>query len=388
MVFLFCVLFLDSIFDYDAPEELGVDPLAPECMECVGERLLVDAKTGRVGDNSGENVIPLMVVPLMLDLVEFKKVICNISVPIRRLVLVQNGEEAKLWLHLQKVENLYGRTGRLIVRHFPENTAYSSAVNVGLRFLLSLPCEEAPFVVVTNSDVTFSPELLPKLLRDAYAQTRHDAARMDALAAEVANEPNEYSRASGRNMKLLRSTPEDGRLSTSALLPDRIRYAPLDARATAFSQHYACFCAQYDGWCFTSVILTRLAFSTVGYFDENIYPAYFEDVDYLLRLRLRGFKERKVRYGTFVHQLALNARLSKKLQVKEAIWYRRVRQFSSNYVCAYAKWGRMAEFDSGYKEPFNGTVPVDVWVRMRAAYSASGTTGMMSGKEFQLLATI
>ncbi|ESL05224.1 beta galactofuranosyl glycosyltransferase [Trypanosoma rangeli SC58] len=341
----------------------SVAPRIPKHMMCVGERLLVDAKTGKLGDASGKNVIPLMVVPLMLDLGEFKNMMCNISAPIRRLLLVQNGEEAELQLYLQELEKIYGWTGRLIVKRHPENIGYSGAANIGLRLALSLSREEAPFVFVTNSDVTFSPEIFPNLLNDTYTMTKHDAARMDELAAEVANEPNEHSRGSRRKMKVLRSTPKDNLLSTSALLPDRVRYAPPDVRGKEFSQHYGCFCVNDHGACFTSVMLTRLAISTVGYFDENFYPAYFEDVEYGFRLKLLGFKERHIKYGTFVHQTSLNVRLSAKLKTKEAIWFRRVRPLGATYKYALAKWGRTGMCCGGYEEPFNGTIPVDVWVK-------------------------
>ncbi|RNE95615.1 beta galactofuranosyl glycosyltransferase, partial [Trypanosoma rangeli] len=104
----------ESKFPGESAGKSGVAPRAPKYMMCVGERLLVDAKTGKLGDVSGDNVIPLMVVPLMLDLEEFKKLMCNISVPIRRLLLVQNGREARLQLYLQELEKMYGWTGRLI----------------------------------------------------------------------------------------------------------------------------------------------------------------------------------------------------------------------------------------------------------------------------------
>ncbi|RNE98511.1 beta-galactofuranosyl transferase [Trypanosoma rangeli] len=335
----------------------------PKHVMCVGERLLVDAKTGKLGDVSGSNVIPLMVVPLMLDLEEFKKMMCNISVPIRRLLLVQNGREAGLQLHLQELEKMYGWTGRLTVKRHPENIGYSGAANIGLRLALSLSREEAPFVFVTNSDVSFSPELFLNLLRDTYTMTKDDAARMDELAAEVANEPNEYSRGSQRKMRVLRSTSKDSLLSTSALLPDRIRYAPSDVREKEFSQHYGCFCVNDHGACFTSVMLTRLAISTVGYFDENFYPAYFEDVEYGFRLKLLGFKERHIKYGTFVHEMDLNIRIAEKQKSKEAIWFSRVKPLGATYKYALAKWGRTGMCCGGYNEPFNGTIPVDVWVK-------------------------
>ncbi|KEG15402.1 beta galactofuranosyl glycosyltransferase [Trypanosoma grayi] len=122
----------------------------------------------------------MVVIPLLLDLHDFQDVMRNISVPIRLLVLVQNGREPQLSSFLDEVEGAYGWSGRLVVRRCPENIGYSGAVSFGLRLAMSLPREKMPFVFVTNSDVTLSPDLLPRLL--------HDAARMDELAAEVADE--------------------------------------------------------------------------------------------------------------------------------------------------------------------------------------------------------
>ena len=39
---------------------------------------------------------------------------------------------------------------------------------------------------------------------------------------------------------------------------------------------------------FSTYIFTKKALETVGYFDENIYPAYFEDNDYHYRIKLSG----------------------------------------------------------------------------------------------------
>ncbi|KAF8304708.1 putative beta galactofuranosyl glycosyltransferase [Trypanosoma cruzi] len=216
-----------------------------DCIHCVGERLLVDPTTRRLGgNNNGTDVIQLMVAPLMLDLMDFRRMMCNISVPIRLLVFVQNGREAMLSLCLQDLERVYGWSGRLIVSRHPENIGYSAAaVNIGSRLALSLPREEVPFVFVTNSDVMFSPDLIPNLLRDVHEMTRHDAARMDELAAEAANEPSEYNPVLRRGLRVLRSTVNNNLLSTSALLPDRIRYASVKEREKAFSKHHGHFCA-------------------------------------------------------------------------------------------------------------------------------------------------
>ncbi|EKG02525.1 beta galactofuranosyl glycosyltransferase, putative, partial [Trypanosoma cruzi] len=165
---------------------------------------------------------------------------------------------------------------------------------------------------------------------------------------------------------VLRSTVDDNRLSTSALLPDRIRYASLKEREKAFSKHYGHFCAYYKSSCFASVMLTRLAISTVGYFDENFYPAYVEDVDYSLRLRLLGFQERNVLYGKFVHRGSSNIRFSNKMELPDALWCRRVRSLSANKTYAKMKWNRPRACCGGYKEPYNGMIPADFWVKDEA----------------------
>ncbi|KEG11420.1 beta galactofuranosyl glycosyltransferase [Trypanosoma grayi] len=342
------------------PPNSGRQPLE-NYIRCVGERLLVDAESRQLGSNSGPGVLPMVVIPLMLDLHDFQDVMCNISVPIRLLVLVQNGREPQLSSFLDELEAAYGWSRRLVVRRRPENIGYSGAVNFGLRLAMSLPREKMPFVFVTNSDVTFSPDLLPRLLQDAHVMTLHDAARMDELAAEVADESSGHAPAS-RRIKVLRSSSNISALSTSVLLPDRIRYAPAKERVKTFSRHFGYFCMDYRQSCFTSVILTRLAVSTVGYFDENFYPAYAEDVDYAMRLRMLGFQQHVVSHGTFVHRSNLNLRKSFGAAT-DAVWFRRVYRTRLTRVYAVQKWGREEVCCDGFKEPFNGTLPLDVWVR-------------------------
>ncbi|EKF29265.1 beta galactofuranosyl glycosyltransferase, putative [Trypanosoma cruzi marinkellei] len=209
------------------------------------------------------DVIPLMMVPLMLDLMDFWRMLCNINAPIRLLFLVQSGREAMLSFYLQELERFYGGSGCLVASRHPENIGCSAAVSIVSRLALLLPREEVPFVFVANSDVKLSPDLLSNLPRDVREMTRHDAACMDALAAEVANEPSEYTPVLRRGLRVLRSRVNDNRLPTSVLLPDRIRYAPAEKREKAFSKHYGHFCAYYKSSFSASVMLTRLAISTV-----------------------------------------------------------------------------------------------------------------------------
>ncbi|EKF30545.1 beta galactofuranosyl glycosyltransferase, putative [Trypanosoma cruzi marinkellei] len=307
-----------------------------------------------------------MVVPLMLDLMDFRRMMCNINAPIPLLVLLQSGREAMLSLYLQELERVYGRSGRLVVSRHQENVGCSAAVSIGSRLALSLPREEVPFVFVANNDVKLSPDLLSNLPRDLREMTRHDAARMNSLAAEVANEPSECSPVLRRGLRVLRSRVKDNRLSTSALLPDRIRCDSAKGRETAFSRHYGHFCAYYKGGFSASVMLTRLAISTVGYIDENFYAAYVGYFDHSVRLRLLGFQERNVLHGKVVHRGGSNIRLSNKMESPDALWYSCVNSLSASDAYAMMKWNRPRACCGGCKEPYNGMIPPDVWVRDEA----------------------
>ncbi|KAF8304578.1 hypothetical protein TcBrA4_0048020 [Trypanosoma cruzi] len=113
-------------------------------------------------------------------------------------------------------------------------------------------------------------------------------------------------------------------------------------------------------------MLTRLAISTVGYFDENFYPAYVEDVDYSLRLRLLGFRERNVLCGKFVHRGSSSIRFSNEMELPDALWYRRVNSLMTNQPYVVMKWNGLKACCDGYKEPYDGMVPLDVWVKGEA----------------------
>ncbi|EKF27030.1 beta galactofuranosyl glycosyltransferase, putative, partial [Trypanosoma cruzi marinkellei] len=213
------------------------------------------------------------------------------------------------------------------------------------------------FVFVANSDVKLSPGLLSNLPRDVRETTRHDAARKCALAAEVANEPSECSPVLRRGLRVPRSRVKDDRLSTSALLSDRIHCASAKGRETAFSRHYGHFCAYHKSSFSASVMLTRLAISTVGYIDENFYAACVWDFDHSLRLCLLGFQERNVLYGNFVHRGSSSIRFSNKMEWPDALWYRRVNSSSADDAYAMMKWNRSRACCGGCKEPHNGMIP-------------------------------
>lgn len=52
---------------------------------------------------------------------------------------------------------------------------------------------------------------------------------------------------------------------------------------------------------FSLYLLTKKGFNEIGEFDENFYPCYFEDRDYLYRLKLKGYNKFVVKDCTYEH---------------------------------------------------------------------------------------
>nr|ACS87819.1 putative galactofuranosyltransferase [Angomonas deanei] len=262
-------------------------------LDCLAQRLNVDRHTKQELPFAQWNTtMPYLVVPVTVEQGDMKALACNMSVAVRHLTYVQNGGVGSMTAFLDGVAAAFAFTRRLKVVRMPHNFGYSVALNVAMRDALSLPFEEVPFLMMGNNDVRFPAGMLEAGMPQMYAQSLAGRARVAELEAEVATEPNEHTPPRFRDVPL-RST--DGRhvLVTSRLLPDRIRYMSKDERRNAFKDFagplYVDHNVETAFWG-----LTRLAMEVTGYFDENCYPAYYEDTDYLRRLWLLGFKRLNV----------------------------------------------------------------------------------------------
>nr|ACS87816.1 putative galactofuranosyltransferase [Angomonas deanei] len=263
-------------------------------LDCLAQRLNVDRHTKQELPFAQWNTtMPYLVVPVTVEQGDMKALACNMSVAVRHLTYVQNGGVGSMTAFLDGVAAAFAFTRRLKVVRMPHNFGYSVALNVAMRDALSMPFEEVPFLMMGNNDVRFPAGMLEAGMPQMYAQSLAGRARVAELEAEVATEPNEHTPPRFRDVPL-RST--DGRhvLVTSRLLPDRIRYMSKDERRNAFKDYYGQLYVDHN----TQTAfwgLTRLAMEVTGYFDENCYPAYYEDTDYLRRLWLLGFKALYIR---------------------------------------------------------------------------------------------
>jgi GT2 family glycosyltransferase len=109
---------------------------------------------------------------------------------------------------------------------------------------------------------------------------------------------------------------------------------------------------------FTSFIFTKRTIEKVGYFDENIYPAYFEDNDFAYRIVLSGeniatLGDARIFHGDDKHNQACTM---EKIQGEQRKKFNMCIEKNRAYM--YEKWNSIKTFgmafdDDGYKTPFN-----------------------------------
>lgn len=88
----------------------------------------------------------------------------------------------------------------------------------------------------------------------------------------------------------------------------------------------------------------------VGYFDENFFPAYFEDNDYVYRIKLLGFKTKLFCSMHYNHHLSSTLKKQKELGLNE----KHDENFEKNHQYFLQKWGGEPEheiFTTPYSDP-------------------------------------
>ncbi|KAK7197611.1 hypothetical protein NESM_000711700 [Novymonas esmeraldas] len=281
-----------------APLDL-LDPLEPrsgesfitfaDFTECLATRLRVDHRnetTLPIAED--EAFFPYLVTPVTFELRELKAFMCNVTVPFKHLMVVQNGNVSSMTVFLDEVQRIFSFTPRLDIRRYPRNRGYAAALNLGMRDVMNFSFDEVPFFFMSNLDIRFAPGLLETSLPAIHARARGGEALLQEFKAEVATEPNEHTPVAFRDVPL-RSIDDQHVLVTSPALPDRVRYMSPGARRRVFAKVDGYY--YLDGQQQTAIWgLSRLAVETAGFFDENCFPAYHEDTDYLLRLSLLGLR--------------------------------------------------------------------------------------------------
>lgn len=105
---------------------------------------------------------------------------------------------------------------------------------------------------------------------------------------------------------------------------------------------------EVPGHGYTCFAITKVAIETIGYFDQNLWPAYFEDNDYDYRARLAGFTH-DVCQGTNVYHYG-----SRSIQMSPLLKMQNHSTFQANRAYYMKKWGNEPHKEI-FKVPFNNS---------------------------------
>ncbi|KAG5497763.1 hypothetical protein JKF63_04030 [Porcisia hertigi] len=320
------------------------------------------------------NRIPYVILPVTLDYQDIKVLFCNITAPITYIMFINNGEFDPLRKLLDRLSDKMSDylDKRLFIIHHPENVGYAAAVNEGLRHALTFSVERVPWVFITNADVRFGQGLIEDFIAKVNKETENQTTRMKELEAEVAAEPTALKNVADARFTYRSDKPP---VVTAPSLPYRIRAMPPEEMVREFEDTYGVFYTSHVPY-MSTFALPRLTIATVGFFDENHYPAYGEDHDYAWRMHALGFKVYCSKRGRYVHIENANLdadRLSKEYglykytaYVQQSLKFARMNYQPIRLEYRRTKWfpnQRIVETDMGRMPlPFRGNLPVDMWV--------------------------
>ncbi|AIN98867.1 beta galactofuranosyl transferase [Leishmania panamensis] len=318
--------------------------------------------------------IPYVLLPVTMDYQDIKQLFCNITIPMTYIMFINNGEFRPLRSLLDRLAQALSThvDKNLFIIHHPENTGYASAVNEGLRHALTFSVAEVPWIFVTNADVRFAPGLITEFVSQTREKTSNQTERIRHLDEEVAAESTTLKNVPDARFAFRSSTLP---IITASSLPYRIRTMPPEEMKKQFADTYGIFymdCKEF----MATFALPRLTIATVGFFDENYYPIYGEDHDYVWRMAALGYKPYFSKPGEFVHYVNAN------VQAGGAARQRGVFK-NTAYITQSLKFGRMSKqvFRHHYRHikwfpdskvlgsstgrtplPFRGSIPLDMWV--------------------------
>jgi galactofuranosyltransferase len=350
----------------DAPREGESFIDDKEFFACVGERL------SYTSDHPAR--IPYVLIPVTMDYQDIKQLFCNITAPMTYIMFINNGEFKPLRRLLERLEvalETYMNKNLFIIHH-PENTGYASAVNEGLRHVMTFSVKEVPWILITNADVRFGEQLVPSFVQQVNHLTKDQEAVIAKLDAEVEQEATTAANAPDRRFTYRSSSLP---VVTATSLPYRIRVLPPVEMQKTFAGTYGIFFPNTKPH-MAAFAISRLLLATVGLFDENYYPAYGEDHDYEWRLQALGFQKYLSPKNQFIHFENANLNVNADLKTRGVAKY-------TAYTTQGLKFGRMnyQPFRLHYRRskwfpgnptleaskgrqllPFGGQIPVDMWV--------------------------
>lgn len=189
----------------------------------------------------------------------------------------------------------------------------------------------------------------------------HHESRHDMVCRLMDQYPNIHDYLYLDNRGLAKSWNE-GLIAAQALGADALLIANDDIRATrqdveqlaaAVDDYYMVSAigrnepsGQYADMRFALAAIGSAALNTIGYFDENLFPIYFEDTDWQRRAELAGLKRHLLPDSGITHQGSATRNLS------EDHYHAFLQSYPLNETYYVQKWGGAPGHEC-YPVPFN-----------------------------------
>jgi GT2 family glycosyltransferase len=244
----------------------------------------------------------LIAIPVLNQLEYTKKVFDTIRFPYKfELLIINNGSTDGTDKYCKSLVN----RGLILYKNFGKNEGTCKAWNYALN--LGFNARKAEQVFILNNDILLLQHTLEHMHFDCRLPDVGLASAKD-VSGKCADEKDFFTRA----------WPECGeKLET----PD-----------------FSCF------------VINKECFERVGGFDENIFPAYFEDNDYHYRMKLKGYKAICDYANIYWHYGSRTKQQDKKLEGYLNACY------TKNQDYYFLKWGGTPGNEK-YKIPFDGEKP-------------------------------
>ena len=223
------------------------------------------------------------------------------------IVIVDNGSEDSSLHFVEEIDE-----GLSILRN-SRNLGFAAGNNLGWR-----ACQGDP-ILFLNPDTECFPESIPSL-----EQTIRTDRAVWAVGGRLVR-PKEKSRPSYR----ARSFPNIGSVAAEMLFLDEIWPShPWSGRMGSDNITLAIDVDQPAAAC---LMVTRTALESIGGFDENFSPAWFEDVDLCRRIRDRGGRIQYQPRARFLHHGGHSLSQLSRREFLEIIHTNRIRYFKKHH---------------------------------------------------------
>jgi len=169
-----------------------------------------------------------------------------------KLIIINNGSNSENTLNLWQLS----KNKQIDVIHHPNNIGVAPAWNEGTK--RAIETYKSEYIIICNNDIIVRPDTIKNLIKGI---------KKPGIALITPTNTKDFD--------------EEPKKLYEFLIPKKLKLTD--------NPDFSCF------------MITKKTIEKVGYFDENFWPAYFEDNDYHYRIKLAGLRGVKSNKSLYFH---------------------------------------------------------------------------------------